>query len=143
LQQYISKNFNLEPYQMAVKYRVKTKTDKIGEAQEPKYYAVPVSRGTVNIRTLSERIAQRSSMSRGDVYGVIMGLTPLIEEYLHEGYSVKIDELGIFSLSATSKGFDTPEECTPHRVKAKKICFRADKRLKKELKWVKFERDKE
>ncbi|MBP1640338.1 MAG: DNA-binding protein [Bacteroidetes bacterium] len=127
---------------MAIKYRVRTKPDNIGKRETPKYYAVPVQRGVADIKVLSERLAERSSMSRSDVYGVIIGLVPLIEEYLHDGYAVKIDELGIFSLSASSEGFDTPEECTPHLVHAKKICFRADKQLKKQLKNVKFERDK-
>jgi hypothetical protein len=65
----------------------------------------------------------------------------MIEMWLHNGFSVKLDDLGVFSLSATSAGCASPEECTPHRVRAAKICFRADPQLKKNLKRVKFERE--
>ena len=66
----------------------------------------------------------------------------ILEKYLQEGYSVRLDNLGLFSISATSDGFDTPEECTPHRVKANKICFRAENDLKSNLKYIRFEREK-
>ena len=65
-----------------------------------------------------------------------------IEQELHQGNKVCLEGIGIFSLSANSEGFDTPDECTPSKVKAKRICFLADKRLKKNLQFVKFEKDK-
>ena len=65
-----------------------------------------------------------------------------MESYLHEGYSVKLDDWGVFRLSVTSEGYTMPEECTPRRVRAAKLCFRADPQIKKNLKYVKFERDK-
>jgi hypothetical protein len=63
-----------------------------------------------------------------------------METWLHNGYSVKLDDLGVFSLSATSAGYASPAECTPHRVRPAKICFRADPQLKKNMKNIKFER---
>jgi predicted histone-like DNA-binding protein len=126
---------------MAIKYRVKTKPDNIGNRETTKYYAVPVYKGIVDIKELSEKLSDRSTLTRGDIYGVIIGLVPLIEEYLHDGYAVRIDELGIFTVSASSQGFDNPEQCKPHHVVAKKVCFRAENRLKKNLETVKFERD--
>ena len=38
--------------------------------------------------------------------------------------------------------YTTSEECMLHCVRAAKLCFRADAQLKKNLKIVKFERDK-
>jgi predicted histone-like DNA-binding protein len=127
---------------MAFKYRVKTKPDNINKRSTPKYYAVPVRSGEVNLKEISQRLAERTSLSKGDIYAAGVGLTQLIEDNLHDGYSVRIDGLGIFTLSASSDGFDDPIACTPHRVHARKICFRADPELKRNLKKVKFERDK-
>ncbi|GHT21464.1 DNA-binding protein [Bacteroidia bacterium] len=127
---------------MGFKYRVKTKTDNINKGKEPKYYAVPVSSGELDLRHLSDLLVARSALSRSDVVATIVGLTEVLEESLHNGHSVRIDGLGIFTLSASSKGYDNPADCTPHRVQARKICFRADNALKKNLKFVKFERDK-
>jgi predicted histone-like DNA-binding protein len=126
---------------MAFRYRIKTKRSGIGE-KTAKYYAVPVRSGEISTRQLAKDLTKISSLSEGDVYSALIGLSGLVEKYLQEGYSVRLDNLGLFSISATSDGFDTPEECTPHRVKANKICFRAEKELKSNLKYVRFEREK-
>ena len=126
---------------MAFRYRVRTKRSGIGE-KAAKYYAVPVRSGEITTRQLAKDLTKISSLSEGDVHAALIGLSGLVERYLQEGYSVRLDNLGLFTVSATSAGFDTPEECTPSRVKAKKICFRADKELKGNLKFVSFEREK-
>lgn len=126
---------------MGFKYRVKTKRSGMGD-KEAKYYAVPIRSGKVNIVELAKILAKRCSLTEGDVRSAIIGLVELIEERLHDGYSVQLDDLGIFTISATSEGFESPEDCTPRKVKAKKICFRADKNLKYNLKYVKFEKEK-
>ena len=127
---------------MAFRYRVRTKRSGIGE-KTAKYYAVPVRSGEITTRQLAKDLTKISSLSEGDVHAALIGLSGLVEQYLQEGYSVRLDNLGLFTVSATSAGFDTPEECTPRRVKAKKICFRADKELKGNLKFVSFERENE
>jgi len=54
------------------------------------------------------------------------------------GYNVKLDGIGTFSLLLTSEGFDTEEECIPTRVKVKKIAFKSERKLRKELIGLKF-----
>jgi len=127
---------------MSFRFRVRTKRSGIGD-KTVKYYAVPVRSGEISTRQLAKDLAQISSISEGDVYATLIGLSKLVERYLQDGYSVRFDDLGLFSVSATSPGYETPEECTPRRVKAKKICFRADKELKRSLKYITFEREKE
>jgi len=145
--QYICRNYSRQIFQiirkMAIKYRVKTKPDNIGNRESPKYYAVPVRSGIVDLHHIAEDLADQSTLTISDVYATMVGVSSLIEHYLAQGYAVKIDGLGIFSLSVSSKGFDQPEECTATQVEARKICFRADKRLKMNLKLIKFVRDKE
>ena len=126
---------------MAFKYEVKTKRSGIGE-KKAKYYAIPVRSGEINTRQLARELSSRCTLTEADVRATLIGLAEIMQEYLHEGYSVRLEELGRFTLSASSDGFDSPEECTPHRVKARKICFMADKELKGNLKQVKFERKK-
>ena len=126
---------------MGFKYRVKTKKSSLS-GNNHKYYAVPIRSGSVDIVQLANELSQRSTLSRADVRATLIGLVELIEEYLHQGYSVKLDELGIFTVSATSDGFDNAEDCTPRKVYANKICFRADVNLKRNLKYIKFEQEK-
>lgn len=127
---------------MAFRYRVKTKKDTIHKDSVPKYYAVPVRSGRINIATMAKELSGRSTLSSADIQGTIIGLVDIIEQYLHEGYSVELDNIGILTLSATSNGYEDPKECTPHRVRAQKVCFRAAPRLKENLKFVTFEKDK-
>ena len=123
-----------------MKYRVKKKRSGINDKES--YYAVPVWSGLVGTREIAQQLAIRSSLTPADVRAALMGLVDVMETYLHEGYSVKLDDLGVFRLSVTSNGFVSPEECTPHRVRVAKLCFRADPQIKKKLKSVKFVRDK-
>ena len=127
---------------MGFRYRVKTKKDTINKEAVPKYYAVPVRSGKVDITHMAEVLSDRSSLTPGDIQATIIGLVDIMESYLHQGYSVELDNIGIFTLSVTSDGYETPKDCTPHRVRAQKVCFRAAPKLKKNLKYVKFERDK-
>jgi len=126
---------------MAIKYRVRTKKDNISPQKGAKYYAVPVRSKEINMGQIAEVLSRRSSLSVGDVYATLIGMVPIIEEYLHDGCSVRVDGLGIFTVSASSEGFSDPKECVPRKVKAKKICFRADVSLKKNLKSITFKRD--
>jgi predicted histone-like DNA-binding protein len=126
---------------MSFRYRVKTKRSGIGD-KTAKYHAVPIYSGEISTRQLARELARRSSLSEGDVLSALFGLSGLIEKYLHEGHKVRLDGLGLLSVSASSEGFDTPEECTPRRVKPKKICFRAATDLKANLKTIRFEREK-
>ena len=126
---------------MAFRYRVKTKRSGIGD-KTAKYHAVPIYSGEITSRQLARDLASRSSQSEGDVLSTLVNLSGLVEKYLHEGYKVRLEGLGLLSLSASSAGFDTPEECTPRRVMAKKLCFRAANDMKANLKTVRFERDK-
>ncbi|MDR0334196.1 MAG: hypothetical protein LBI15_12145 [Dysgonamonadaceae bacterium] len=126
---------------MAFRYRVKTKRGGIGD-KSAKYYAVPIYSGEISSRRLARDLARSSSLSESDVIATLIGLSGLIEKYLHEGHKVRLDGLGLLSISASSEGFDMPDECTPRRVKAKKICFRAATDLKANLKYIRFEREK-
>ncbi|HET7733493.1 MAG TPA: HU family DNA-binding protein, partial [Paludibacter sp.] len=122
---------------MAFHYEVKTKRSGLGN-KEAKYYAIPVRSGEVSTRQLAREISKRCTLSETDVRATLIALTETMQDFLHDGYSVKLDDLGRFTISATSDGFDTPEECTPKKVRANKICFMADKELKRNLKGIEF-----
>ncbi|GHT21817.1 DNA-binding protein [Bacteroidia bacterium] len=121
-----------------MKYRVEQKRNGIND--KALYYAVPAGAGLIGTREIARELAGRCTLTPADIRATLIGLAEVMETYLHKGYSVKLDDLGVFRLSATSDGYATPEECTPHRVRAAKLCFRADPQIKKNLKYVKFER---
>ena len=115
---------------MAHFYVVRQKLDKTGAEDKVRYYGVPVTRGRVSTKKLADLVADRCSLSRGDVFASVC-----------DGYSVELDGLGDFYLSAGSEGFEDPKKCTPHRVKARRVCFRMAPCVRKSMKFVKFERN--
>lgn len=123
---------------MAHKYCVRKKIDKNDGTERVRYYAVALSSGTVETSQLAEEIADRCSLSTGDVKATIVELLTTIEQKLTEGYKVRLDGIGLFSLSAESPGFETAEACTPPHVKAKRVCFKADPELKRALSKITF-----
>jgi predicted histone-like DNA-binding protein len=116
------------------------KTSLVGEATY-KYFATAVQydlRQTSEIATLIEKT---SGVSSPDVYGVLRALSLIIERQITAGYSVKLDGLGTFSLSAKSDGYTDKLKCTPKRVKPKKLCLKVDRELWKRLNEIEFVRD--
>lgn len=119
-------------------YVVRSKIDKSSEEEKTRYYGVPVLSGTVTEDDLAKEISERSSLSPADVLAAISSIGDLMQKHLSEGKSVNLKGIGIFSVSATSEGCDTPEECTPAKVKAQRICFRADNVLRSILEGMKY-----
>lgn len=128
---------------MAHFYVVRQKIDKTKEEEKILYYGVPVTSGHISTHKLAEYIADRCSLSKGDVLAAICELGDQIKERLSEGYTVDLENWGSFYLSAGSEGYENPKDCTPHRVKARRICFKMSPSVRKELKYFKFQRKPE
>ncbi len=121
-------------------YVVRKKLDKTGPAEKKLFYGVPVTAGRVTTEQLAEIIADRCSLTRGDVLATVTELSDVILECIKGGYSVGLKDLGDLYLSAGSEGFENEKDCTPRRMKAKRICFRMGTRLRKEMQFFKFEK---
>ena len=66
-----------------------------------KYYAKPVSQGTVNLDELASHISDHGSVyTRDVVVGVMTKMVDCINELLAQGYKVKLGELGTFATTA-------------------------------------------
>ena len=70
-----------------------------------KYYAQPVSQGTVNLDELAAHISDHGSVyTRDVVIGVMTKMVDCINELLAQGYKVKLGELGTFYNSIHNDG---------------------------------------
>lgn len=127
---------------MSHAYVVRPKVDKSGEKEKIRYYGVPVTAGQVSTEQLAEYIATRCSLSRGDVLAAVTEMGHEIQNQLEKGYTVNLHGIGTLFLSAGSEGYADPKDCTPHRVKAKRLCIKADPNMKEFMKNVRFERYK-
>ncbi|EKN09315.1 hypothetical protein HMPREF1076_04344 [Parabacteroides goldsteinii CL02T12C30] len=125
---------------MAHFYVIRKKLDKTGPVEKKLFYGVPVTKGRVTTEQLADVIADRCSLTRGDVQAAVVELSDVILEYIKDGYSVELKDLGDLYLSAGSDGFEKAKDCTPRRVKAKRVCFRMGRRLRQEMQFFKFEK---
>ena len=60
--------------------------------------------GTVATQQLAEVIAEKSSLTAGDVQNVVRNLMSVMREYLLNSRSVRLDGLGTFTMKACTRG---------------------------------------
>ena len=72
----------------------------------------------------------RSSLSIGDIKSVIQNFVEKMKEQLLEGKSVNIEGLGVFMLTARSKGAELAKDINAKSVDSVRIFFQANKELR-------------
>lgn len=100
---------------------------------DPKHYAVAMHNGKLELDDLATGIADRCSLRRADVYGVLVALVDLIPDELRSGKIISMGDLGSFYISVKSEGETTADEVSTTSVKGYKLVYRPTKKLKKQL----------
>lgn len=96
---------------------------------EMKWYATTVSNGEADIQKLIKSIEKISTMSGGDIRGVVYTLVDVIVEKLSAGQIVRIGELGDLRVSISSTGHESEEEVSDSSIRGAKIIFRPGEML--------------
>ncbi|WP_148372126.1 HU family DNA-binding protein [Bacteroides bouchesdurhonensis] len=117
---------------MSVIYKIVTRPSDPRVPNSPKrFYPHLVTLGqTVNLKFLAQKMQDRSSLSVGDIKSVIQNFVDKLKEQLLEGKSVNIEGLGVFMLTARSKGADLAKDITANSVESVRIFFQANKELR-------------
>jgi predicted histone-like DNA-binding protein len=89
---------------------------------------------------LAAIVASRSTVSRVDCYGVIIGLTQAISESLAAGRIVKIDDLGTFQITLQGLPADSPADLGKSNIKGAKIIYKPSRDMKSTLKQLTYKR---
>jgi len=103
-----------------------------------KYYAFPVYRSSVGLKELSDNVADKSSLTRGDCYNVIQNFMAEMQKALRKGDIVKLDDLGTFRITLSSVGVETPQDLSSDAIKKARIRFQPGDELKGMLANLKF-----
>lgn len=127
---------------MGAQYKLYKISDNINET--PKSGLMPriVSKGTVDLKAIAKRISKASSLTEGDIYAVTVNLRETIVSLLEEGYTVKIDELGSFSITVESRLVQSEKEIRAGSIKFKRVVFKAARSLNERFKGMLFEKYK-
>lgn len=91
-----------------------------------KWYPQAVTVGKpVTTKEVADRLAQISTVSRSDVYAVLMDLAGVLADYMAQGRSVKIDGLGTFyyTLTASGNGVDSEDKVNASQITGVRVRF--------------------
>ena len=107
-----------------VKYSVIPRINPRDRETEPKYYAQVQTSGDVSMREMCERIEQSCTVTKADVYAVLVAMENVITDALKGGEIVRLGDLGTLRVSLSSKGAMTEKEYTSSLITRKRIIFR-------------------
>lgn len=103
-----------------------------------KFYASAIHDVRVELDSLATMVAQRCSMQRADVHGVLVALMDIIPDQLLDGNIVALGDLGSFYASVSSDGVASEEELSTTMIRGIKIQYRPTNELKKKLRMLDF-----
>ncbi len=126
---------------MAIRFKLMARKNPQNPSDPPKYYAQVVPNGKTNLRTLSKRVANHTTMSAADVYGVLMALEEEIISALQDGQQVELGNLCIFYPDLKSDGADSEDafNASSH-IKRKGIRIRPKRVLARQMEDVPVEK---
>jgi predicted histone-like DNA-binding protein len=124
---------------MAILYKVSKRAEPgVKGGGKNKYCAIPYKRQMIETDELADDIQEICTVHRVDLISVISALKYAIVKNMLSGHSVKLEGLGIFSVSFKVEMKDSAEEVTSRSIKEVRLTFRPDVELKKKLQGSEF-----
>ena len=101
-----------------IKYRKVKRTPQTGEnAGKVLWYATVVTDREMNFEEFVDHISSHNSpYSRGTVHGVMMDMLDCLKELILDGKSVRLGDLGLFSIGMSSRGEVSRDKVTSASV---------------------------
>ena len=106
----------------------------VGPTPGVKFLARIFRNEPVDFERIAEEIAENSTMSSGDVSGVLRQLEKVVTLHILDGTTVKLGSLGIFSATIQATACDTKEEVKASTIKRVWVNFRPAPAFGKRLK---------
>jgi predicted histone-like DNA-binding protein len=102
------------------------------------WYPVLKSTGLVREKEVAKRIADETTLNPKEAEFAVAQLYKVLTDYLLNGKTVQLGELGSFRLTVKSEGAVTEAEVTATQIKHVNIRFAASETLKEALKKATF-----
>ena len=107
-----------------VTYTVVPKINPRDRESEAKFYGNVKSSGDINIREMAERIQGSCTVTKADVYAVLVALEDVIAESIQKGEIVRLMDIGTFRVGISTKGALTEDKFDDSLIKKTRILFR-------------------
>ena len=121
-----------------VNYTVVPKINPRDRESEAKFYGNVKSSGDINIREMAERIQGSCTVTKADVYAVLVALEDVIAESIQKGEIVRLMDIGTFRVGISTKGALKEEEFSESLIKKTRILFRPGSVLQNALAQINF-----
>ena len=108
---------------MPLNYSISLLPNPAKPAEAKKAYAKAQINRELSLRELSARVAAQTTVSRADVYAVIISTVENMVDALRAGDQVDFGELGKFRLQISSKGAESAETFTANHIIGVNIQF--------------------
>lgn len=109
----------------------------------PKFHAKPEYNGMIDIDFIAKQIAGRPLLTAGDIKSVLSNFLEEVPTFMLLGYSVKLNELGTFRISFSSKGVDVAADFRTTMINGLKVIYTPDVVLKTRIEdAITYEQDK-
>ena len=123
-----------------LRYSIIKQRNALGIGKKTMFYPRLTGRRNYDLKDVAEMISKRSSLSKTDVIATLSALEEIIPEFLISGYTVKLGELGTFSLHANAQTSPEESQVTWRSFRSLITRFRAGKALKIRLSHVHFKK---
>ena len=112
-----------------LKYRKVTRTPQSGpNANKKMWYATSVTDREMDFEAFVTHISEHNSpYSRGTVHGVLMDTLDCLQELILDGKSVRLSDLGLFSIGMTSRAEETQDKVSAQSVEGVHLILRNTK----------------
>lgn len=124
-----------------LKYNIIKQRNTLGEDGEDMYYPRLAGRHKYGLDYVAKKISDRSSLSKSDVIAALAAFEEIIPELLISGSSVKLGELGTFSIQAGARTSSDKSQVSWRNFRELNIRFKAGKALQLSLEEVHFRRN--
>ena len=121
-----------------VNYTVIPRINPRDRETEPKFYGSVKTSGDINIREMADRIQQSCTVTKADVYAVLVALEDVISESIQKGEIVRLMDIGTFRVGISTKGALKEEEFNEALIKKTRIIFRPGSVLQDALAHINF-----
>ena len=96
-----------------LKYKMVTRRHPQNPSEQPKWYAKSVQDRTIDFEGLVTHMSEHNSpYSRGVIHGVLTDMLDCVKELVLDGKSVRLGDLGLFSVGLKTRGAKTRDKWT-------------------------------
>ena len=107
-----------------VTYSVSPRINPRDKDASPKFYGHVQASGDISLREMAERIQGSCTVTKADVYAVLVALEDVISESIQKGEIVRLMDIGTFRVGISTKGALKEEDFNDALIKKTRILFR-------------------